>query len=240
MGSGFAGVKAGVLAGLVYVGGIALFNVLLLLVFKTEALNFITQNISQCTAGAPVNGTSISAQDCYSSVFTSYLPVAAFEGFFLSLVFAWIFGALYDSIPFRDPRAKGTSMAVVVALSFAFLELEGFTFSVTVKLLLSAFFLAITVAYGVLLGLLYKRYTREISFVSDDPAVRIMVGRRNCTGRKETFATRSVHKITARTEDGHFREWVVSGGVSVEDSRSFETIMEVNGDGLLKVVGTAG
>lgn len=237
MGSGFAGVKAGVLAGIVYVGGIAFFNVGLLLVFQKEALTYISQTNPLCTTGPVVNGTT-SVQDCYNAVFTSYLPLVAFIGYFISLFFAWVFGAVYDSFPVRDPRVKGTFVAVLVGIVFVLLELDGVTFSYTVKALLSAFFLLITVAYGTMLGLLYKRYTREVQFVSDDPALRIVVGRRDRTGKKETFATRSVHKITARTETGHFKQWVVSGGVSVEDDRSFETIMEINGDGMLKVVGT--
>lgn len=240
MGSGFAGVKAGVLAGIVYVGGIAFFNVALLLIFQKDALNFISQNVSGCTAGIPVNGTSIPVTQCYDTVFTQYLPFAAFIGYFLSLFYAWIFGALYDSIPMKDPRIKGTVIALVVAISFVFLELEGFTFSYTVKVILTVFFVLITFLYGVMLGLLYKRYTKEVSLVSEDPDLRILVGRKDCTGKVLTFSARSVHKLTAKTESSHFKEWVVSGGVTVEDSRSFETIMEVNGNGVLKAVGTKG
>ena len=61
-----------------------------------------------------------------------------------------------------------------------------------------------------------------------------MVDGRDCTGKARTFATTSSHKVRAEAaEDASFKEWEAAGGITLEDVRSFETVMEVNGDGKL-------
>jgi hypothetical protein len=97
-----------------------------------------------------------------------------------------------------------------------------------------------TPLFGYLLGRLYKKYTREVEFSSQDPELlRVVVDGRESTGKVKTFATTSNHKLRAEVaEDASFKEWQATGGVSLEDTRSFETTMEVNDNG--KLVGNVG
>jgi hypothetical protein len=104
---------------------------------------------------------------------------------------------------------------------------------------LAGFLVIWTGTYGFILGRLYRRYTRMVRFESADEAtLRIMIDGKDYTGRSRTFAYTSTHKARAEASGGLvFKEWNVSGGVTVEDPRSFETLMEVSGDGLLKAQG---
>ncbi len=238
MGSFFAGIKAGTLSGFVYIGGLALFNVALLYAFKGQALATIAQNFpTACTASPGVNGTSV--QSCFNVVVDWYIPYIALLGFFVSLFFAGIFGRFYESLPGRGPFVKGEAEAALAAIGLVLGDLFGVLLGSTATTVLAAFFLAWTVLYGWLIGRLYKRYTRLITFESVDPRlVKVLVDGKDFTGKTRTFASSSSHMIRAEVSEGaSFKGWTVSGGVSVEDSRSFETLMEVKGDGLLKVQG---
>lgn len=234
MGSGFAGVKAGVIAGIVYIGSIALFNVLLLYVLKPDVLRIITQLYPQVCPRVPATNTT-GVEDCFASVVSGYIPFLAFLGFFISLLYAWVFGRLYDLIPALGARTKGLAIALVVLLNLVFFGLTGVQFDQLATILITVFVLAATVGYGVMMGILYERYTSLVDFGKTGGALRIKVDGRDFTGKSRTFATKSVHEIRAESASGKsFKQWVVSGGVTVEDNRSFETTMEVTGDGLLK------
>lgn len=104
---------------------------------------------------------------------------------------------------------------------------------------LTVFFAIWTVLYGAVLGRLYRRYTRSVRFeTADEKLVKVMIDGNDYTGRSRTFARSSAHKVRAKIAKGaSFREWNVSGGVTVEDPRSVETTMKVDGDGLLRAQG---
>jgi len=230
-----AGLKAGVVAGLIYIGALVLANLAILYLLRQDILNYITNNFSLvCTAVNSVNSTSV--QDCFNSLAPVYLPFIAFVGFFLVLGYSALFGRVYDSLPGQGPYFKGLLIAPLVAISIVFFQLLGFTFELSATAALAIVLVAATVAYGLLMGRFYKRYTRVIQFVSeDDSALRIIVGRSDLTGKTMTLAANSVHNIEAKVgDDSSFKGWSVSGGVAVEDTKSFETTMEVKGDGLLK------
>jgi hypothetical protein len=235
LGSMLAGVKAGVVAGIVYIGILVLANLGVLFFAKQDILTYITNNFSLvCSPVSSVNSTSI--QDCFNSLAPVYLPFIAFVGFFVTIVYSAMFGRMYDRIPGSGPVFKGLLVAPLVAISLLFFQLIGFTFELSVTEALVVVLILATFAYGFLMGRFYKRYTRVIQFVSDDDsALRIIVGRSDLTGKTTTMAANSVHNIEAKvTEDMSFKGWSVSGGVTVEDSRSFETTLEVKGDGMLK------
>ncbi|MDA4125004.1 MAG: hypothetical protein OK438_06110 [Thaumarchaeota archaeon] len=236
MGSFFAGIKAGTLAGTVYLGGFALFNVLLLFALKADALAIISQNFSQsCLPATP--GTSV--EDCFDSVVAVYIPLIAVIGFFVALLYAGLFGRFYERIPGRTQLFKGEVIAVVVGLSLLFIGLTGFAFDYIARVSLGVFFFVWTVLYGYFLARLYRKYTRLVRFESQDPtSIRVLVGRKDYTGKAVTLAHTSTHQIRAEVaDDASFKEWTVSGGITVDDARSFETAMEIGGDGLLKVQG---
>jgi len=236
MGSFFAGVKAGTLAGIVYIGGLVLFNVALLYLFKADALVAITNDpryAQVCPAVRGVNG--ISVEDCFNIVVSIYPEYLGFLGFFLTLFYSALFGRFYEYIPGSGPVRRGATMAAVVGLSIVLFGVAGVSFTPTVSLALGSFLVAWTVVLGVSLGKLYARYPRTITFGSNDEGLlRITVDGRDHTGKTRTFAVKSLHKLRAEVSvEGSFKEWTVSGGVKLEDSKSFETEMEIEGDGQL-------
>jgi len=238
LGSFFAGVKAGTLSGILYVGGIAIFNVVLLYALQNSALNAISQSYPQsCPLTPNVNG---SALDCFNSVVAFDVPFMASFAFFVTLIYAGVFGLYYDSLPSLGITVKGLIFAAVIGLSLFLLNLSGFVFDSESGVATVLMMLLWSPIFGYLLGRLYKRYTREVEFSSQNPELlRVVVDGRDSTGRVKTFATTSNHKLRAEVaEDASFREWQATGGISLEDARSFETTMEVNDNG--KLVGSVG
>jgi hypothetical protein len=237
LGSFFAGVKAGTLAGIAYLGGLAFFNVALMYAFKPAVLNLIQGSYSQvCSQAANSNATSLAVEDCFSSILIVYIPLVAFLGFTVALVFSGVFGGFYESFPGRTSTAKGELLGAMVGVSLLLLNLAGVYFDAMAKAAVVAFLVVWTGVYGVLIGRLYERYTKSVQFVSQDGrALRIRVDGHDFTGKTRTFAMRSTHDVRAEVGGGGaFRGWAASGGVKVEDSKSFETTIEIEGNGMLK------
>ena len=239
MGSLIGGVKAGTLSGMAYMGGVALFNVAVLYAFQGDVLRALSQApYSQFCASAGLSNSTFTGtpQDCFDSVVTVLVPIAAFLGFFVALAFASVLGAYYESLPAKGAIVKGELVAAGTGIVLLFVGGSGEYFTDVTGYLVSGFFIAWTALFGYLLARLYLRYTRRVEFGSQEPKLlKVMVDGRDLTGKWRTFATTSSHKIRAEvTSDASFKEWETAGGVSVEDSRSFETVMEVNGDGSLR------
>ena len=235
MGSFFAGIKAGTLAGVAYLGGLALFNVFLLYALKSDALQIISQSYSQVCG---VNSANL--EECFTAVVVVYIPLIAFLGFFASLLYAGLFGRYYESFPGRSPILKGEVLGAVVGLNLLFFDLTGVYFDLPARVGLGVFFFFWTAVYGFAMGKLYRRYTRLVKFRSQDGAsIRILVDGRDYTRKEMTFAFSSTHQVRADVAEGtSFKEWASSGGIVLEDSRAFETAMEVSGDGMLEAHGT--
>jgi hypothetical protein len=236
MGSTVAGVKAGVLAGVLYVGSLAIVNVIILYAAKPAVMQWVGANFQQLCPPTTATANSTTLADCFSSLAPVYLPYIAFIAFFISLLYAAVFGRLYEYIPGRS-STKGVAIGVVIAINLIVFQLVGITFNPRATMGLTVFLIAATFAYGFILGDLYTRYTRTVRFLSEDKSLKIIVDRSDCTGKTKTYATKSTHNVRADTTgDTSFKEWVVSGGVTVEDARSFETSMEIDGDGMLKAL----
>ncbi|QQG48826.1 MAG: hypothetical protein HY247_00440 [archaeon] len=239
MGSFFAGIKSGTVAGIVYVAGLAAFNVATLVAYKPDVLAQISKSFPQtCVAGAGANATSL--DDCYTSVLSLYVPYAAFLGFFVVLAFAGIFGAAYDGLPGRRSSIKSAVVAVLVGAAL----LVPFNLALVyqgppVDLEFAFFYPAWTILFGLLMGRFYSRYTRRIEFTSEDPeAIKVLVDGKDFTGKTRTMANNSVHTLRADVaDDGSFREWGTSGGVKLEDPRSFDTVLEIEGHGRVAAMG---
>lgn len=235
MGSFFAGIKAGTLGGVLYVGGMAVFNVVLLYALKPDVLMVIQQSYSSiCTPAATVNSTSV--EDCFASVVAVDVPYVAFVAFFVSLLYAGLFGRYYDSLPSHSPTFKGETVAALVGANLVFFGFSGFYFDFESSAATGLFLVAWTIVFGYFLGRLYKKYTRVVVFESQDMRMlRVFVDGRDFTGKTRTLAHTSSHKVRAEvTDDASFKEWEPTGGIKLEDPRSFETVMEVEGDGTLK------
>ncbi len=242
MGSFFAGVKAGTIGGIIYLGGFALFNVLVLYASKDTTLTAFSQSLSQFCGGAAASGTFTGTpQECFDSVVTVLIPIIAFIGFFVALGLAGMFGKYYETFPGAHPLIRGEVIAAVTGGLLLLLGLTGVYFSQGDGLVLYVFFLAWTVVYGVIVGKLYRKYTRLVEIGSQDPAtLRVMVDGKDYTGRSMTFALTSSHEVRAEASEGKsFKGWSASGGVRVEDARSFETTIEVEGDGVLRAQSTS-
>jgi hypothetical protein len=228
LGSFLAGIKAGTLSGIVYIGGIAIFNAILLIVLKAQVIDFISQT-KLCT------GVATTLNDCFWLVVTYDVPFLAFVGFFIALLYCGVFGLFYDRFP-GGWAIKGEMIAAVVGINLVYFNYSGFYFNYQSEVVGIPFFLAWTAVFGYLMGRLYSKYTRLVSFQSEDPeALRVLLDGRNATGKSRTLSLTSTHKLRAdASDDASFKEWVTSGGITLEDHRSFETTFEVNGDGLVK------
>jgi hypothetical protein len=236
LGSFFAGIKAGTLSGMLYVGGLAIFNVVLLYALKGDVLRAIQSSYSSVCAPTAIGNGTVSIEDCFSSVVSVDVPYVAFVAFFISLLYAGIFGRVYDSLPGTSPVLRGELIATIVGANLLFFGFAGFYFDFESEVATSVFLLIWSIVFGYFLGRLYKKYTRVVQFSADNPdLLKVMVDGSNQTGKSRTFALTSSHRVRAEVaEDASFREWKPSGGISVEDPRSFETLFEVNGDGVLK------
>jgi hypothetical protein len=228
LGSLLAGIKAGTLSGIVYIGGIAIFNAILLVVLKAQVIDFISQT-KLCT------GVATTLEGCFWLVVTYDVPFLAFVSFFIALLYSGVFGIIYDRIP-GGWVVKGEGIGAVVGINLVFFGYSGFYFNTESVAIGGPFFLAWTAIFGYLIGRLYKKYTRQVSFQSENKeALKVFLDNRNATGKSRTLSMTSTHKIRAEvSDDATFKEWVTSGGIAIEDHRSFETTFEVNGDGLVK------
>ncbi|MDG7006793.1 MAG: hypothetical protein JRN06_00955 [Nitrososphaerota archaeon] len=234
MGSFFAGIKAGTMGGILYVGGMAAFNVLLLYVLQAEVLASINRaDPTLCPVVPNVNG---SAQDCFVSLVTIDVPFVAFVAFFITLLYSGLFGIYHDYFPKISTAAKAMAVAAVVAVNLLFFGFGGYIFDSESAVATTVFLIVWTAVFGYSLGRLYRRYTRRVEFESEDTSMlKVLVDGRDVTGRSRTFAATSSHRVRAElSNDASFREWEGTGGVNLEDPRSFETVMEVNEDGTLR------
>ncbi|HUI23430.1 MAG TPA: hypothetical protein VLY82_03445 [Nitrososphaerales archaeon] len=241
MGSFFAGIKAGTLSGILYVAGLAAFNILLLYALKADVLTAINQsNPVACPMVASVNG---SVQDCFDLVISVSVPFVSFVSIFVVLFISGLFGLYFDSLPGRSATVRGLFLGAITVFCMIFVVplLFGlglvYAFDEASSIATAVFLLCWTPAFGYLLGRLYKKYTRAVEFSSQDPdLLKVVVDGRDRTGQVKTFATTSSHKLRAEVAEGaSFREWDATEGIGIEDSRSFETTMEVNGNG--KIIG---
>ena len=233
MGSFFAGIKAGTLGGIVYIGGMALFNVLLLYSLQSSVITAVSKSYPvQCPLIPNVNG---SAQDCFSSLVSYDVPFLAFVAFFITLLYAGVFGIYFDSLP-GSATIKGFTIGAVVAVNLVFFGYSGYVFNFESAASSTAFLIVWTAIFGYVLARFYKKYTRPIIFESQDSELlRIYVDGRDQTGKARTFAVTSNHRIRAEvSDDASFKEWIASGGAALEDPRSFETTMEVSGEGTVR------
>lgn len=240
MGSFFAGIKAGTLSGFLYVGGMAVFNVVLLYALYGDVLNFIQRQYSSvCASSVPINATN-SVQQCFQSVLAVDIPYIAFVGFFVVLTYAGLFGLFYDSIPAKNAIVKGEFFGALAGFNLFIFGFSAYFFDFVSSVVSGVFMVAWTVVFGYFLGRLYRRYTAPVSVDSQDPSLlKVLVDGRDLTGRTRTFALTSSHKVRAElTTDASFREWQVTGSLTLEDPRSFETVVEVNGQGTLKGIVT--
>src|SRR5438445_11353184 len=214
-----------------------LFNVRLLYALTGDVLKLLSANHPSACGGV-AGGVRPTPEECFSSVVLVYIPYFIFLGFVISLVFAAAYGILYEHLPGQSPRVKAASMGLLLLIALLYLGLAGLSFEYTARILISLFDLAATVVYAVILGGLYRRYTRSVEFISqDENSLKIIVDGRDLTGKTRTFHLRSSHEVKGETsEGGSFQEWAISGWAWSEDPRRFRTTVGVKGDGMVESV----
>lgn len=234
MGSAFAAVKAGILGGIFYAGITGSFNLFVVFIFKNSALSVLSkfQECSGITVGGPVS----TPNECFSALIAVLVPYSVFIIFVVSLVFSSAFGIFFESLPGRSYATRASIVAFIMIILLLYTGFEGISFDTQQRVMIATFDFIMAYLYATILGSLYKRYTRVVEFSSQNPELlRIILGRRDVTGKTRTVAANSSVKVRASPlGNAAFKEWSYSGGVTLEDSKSFETVMRVAGDGMLK------
>jgi hypothetical protein len=229
-GSSLAGAKAGILGGIFFAAAAGLFNVAILEAFSGSVLAAFQTN-PFCTGG------SATPQDCFSTLLTTDIPtfVVLPIGLF-GILFGGLYGMYFEFLPGKGYRIRAVAMGMLMLIMILFFGVAGLTADQTQKWIMDAFDTVAMLGYAAIIARYYRRYSREVEFVSPDPEkLKITVDGKNFTGKARTLSLHSAHTVRAPSESGAFHEWLVSGGVSVLDSKSFETTMRVDGDGLLKI-----
>jgi len=234
LGSLLGGVKAGAVASLWFAGSISVFNALVLLSFKSTTISLLS-TYSQCSGSGSASQTG-SAESCFSTLLFPGVPQYDFlRTAIIAMFFALSIGMYFDYLPGPSYTRKTLLVSLIMLLLMFFLGMYGIVADAGQEILMVSFELVAALLYAVVFARLYRRFTREVEFQSQKPGLmKIMVDRRDLTDRKRTFSTNSTHKVEAVSEGKPFKEWLMSGGVSVENSREAQTTLKIVGDGLLK------
>jgi hypothetical protein len=229
LGAALAGAKAGILGGVYYAGAIGAFNVLLLEASRGSILQQLSTN-PLC------NGTSVTPQDCFSSIVTADIPLIVFVVAVFAIIFGSLYGMYFEFIPGQGYRIRAVAIGLGLLIMILLFGVAGLTANETQKYIMTIFDAVAMLGYVLIIARFYRKYTREVKFESPDPQrLKITVDGKNFTNKMRTLGLHSTHTVRAPSGSGTFREWLVSGGISVLDSKSFETTIRVDGDGLLKI-----
>jgi hypothetical protein len=227
--SGLAGAKAGMLGGIFFAVVAGIVNWALLEAFSSTVLQALS-TIAYCS------GTQGTPQACLSTLINTNIPTLAVLQGASGILFGALYGMYFEFLPGNGYRIKAVAAGMAMLVVLLFLGLAGITVDRTQQLIMYAIDVFCMMGYAVITANFYRKYTREVKFESPNPArLKITVDRKNYTGKVKTLSLHSNHTIRAPSESGAFHEWLVSGGISVLDSKSFETTMRVDGDGLLKI-----
>jgi len=232
--SGLSGAKAGILGGIFFAAVVGLVNWALLEAFSSTTLQVLS-TISYCS------GTQGTPQACLSTLINTNIPTLAVLQGASGILFGALYGMYFEFLPGDGYRIKAVAMGMAMLIVLLFFGLAGITVDRTQQLIMYAMDVVSMTGYVVITAHFYRRYTREVKFESpDSEKLKITVDGKNYTGKTKTLSLHSNHTVRAPSESGAFKQWLVSGGISVLDARSFETTMRVDGDGLLKISKSSG
>jgi hypothetical protein len=224
-----AGAKAGILGGIFFAAVAGLANWGLMEAFSSTALQVLS-TISYCS------GTQGTPQACLSTLINTNIPTLAVLQGASGILFGALYGMYFEFLPGNGYRIKAVAAGTLMLVVLLFLGLAGITIDRTQQVIMYGVDVVCMLGFVVITAHFYREYTREVKFVSPNPEkLKITVDHKNYTGKTKTLSFHSNHTVRAPSESGAFHAWLVSGGVSVLDSKSFETTMRVDGDGLLKI-----
>jgi hypothetical protein len=224
-----AGAKAGILGGIFFAAVAGLANWALMEAFSSTALQVLS-TISYCS------GTQGTPQACLSTLINTNIPTLAVLQGASGILFGALYGTYFEFLPGNGYRIKAVAAGMAMLVVLLFLGLAGITIDREQQVIMYGIDVVCMLGFVVITAHFYREYTREVKFESPNPEkLKITVDRKNYTGKTKTLSLHSNHTVRAPSESGAFHAWLVSGGVSVLDSKSFETTMRVDGDGLLKI-----
>ncbi len=236
MGSVLAGARAGAAASLCFAALVSVFNLLLLYSYKTQILVYLAQTYPSTCPATATSSTSGSAESCFAEIIVNGIPTADFlRVTVIGMIFAVVIGVYFDQLPGRTYLSRTLLASLIMLVGMLFLGLYGLVEDETQALLMILFQSGSAFLYAVILARLYRRFTREVEFQTTNKSTKVMVDRRDVTGKKRTFAMNSNHKLELADEQAAFRGWLVSGGLTVKEPKEQKTTFRVTGDGLLKV-----
>lgn len=231
MGSILAGLKAGAVGTLYFAASVSVFNALVLLSFKGDVIAALQADVTATCS------TTAAAENCFSTLLSPGIPLYDFVRIaIIAIFFSLSIGIYFDYIPGTSYVRKTLLASFIMLLVMLFLGLYGIVSDGEQELLMVSFMLVDSAIYAIVFARLYRRFTREVEFQAQKTGLKITVDKRDFTGKKRTFTTNSTHKVEAVAEGKQFKEWLVSGGVSVGDPRDSKTTIKIIGDGLLKAV----
>ena len=193
MGSALAGAKAGAVASLYFGSSISVFNILLLLASKGQVLSYLSQTYpSDC----PGTGES-----CFDNLISMGIPTGDLLRLAaVAMLFAIAIGVYFDYLPGQSYLRRTVLGALIMLTGMLFLGLYGLVTDYTQAVLMIVFESGAALLYAAILARLYRRYTREVEFQVPAGSGKILVDRRDLTGKKRTFAMNSNHKLEAGGE----------------------------------------
>ncbi len=230
MGSFLGGLKAGVFGSIYLAASISVFNALVLLSFKGEVLSALASSTSLQCSSPPA-----ATQSCFNDLLVPGIPEYDFvRTLIVAIFFSVSIGMYFDYIPGVTYTRRAVLASFVMLIVMLFLGLYGIVADALEEVLMVSFELVAVTVFAFIYASLYRRFTREVEFQSQKPGLKILVDRRDLTGKKRTFTTNSSHRVEALSDGKQFKGWLVSGGVSVENAKDPKTKVRVVGDGLLK------
>jgi hypothetical protein len=227
--SPFAGAKAGIVGAAFFTAVVGLFNFVFLETLKSTSLADLSKTAAGCTT---------TPETCFNNIIVINLPYAVLlPCATLGVLFGVLYGMYFEYIPGKGYaiRAIGISLIFLIVLIVIGSAGNATATDETELATIRAFDTVALIGYAYIISKLYRRLTREVNFESPSDKLKIEVDGRNYTHKMKTLSLHSSHKLKAPTDKGVFHQWLVSGGVSVDDPRSPETKMKVEGDGLLKI-----
>ena len=183
------------------------------------------------------SGTAGTPQDCFSTLITASIPsLVAFPIAVIGILFGGLYGSYFEFLPGKGYGIRALAAGMGMLILMLVLGVAGYTADATQNAIMDAFDVAAMLGYSLIIARYYRKFTREVEFVSPDKEkLKITCDGKNFTGKLRTLSVHSTHTVRAPSESGAFHQWLVSGGVSVLDAKSFETTMRVDGDGMLKI-----
>jgi len=233
LGSALGAAKSGLVTSIYFAGAVASLNALVLIAFKSQVLAALAEYYTNCSASGPANQPG-SAEYCFAALFRGSLLFFFLQLLLISFFFAILYGLFFELLPGGFSYWRKSVLVSLIMLVVVLFTVTPVVGDLDQLILVIAAEVVLAMVLSFFQARLYRRFTREVEFQSADPGVKILVHKRNNAGKKRTYAIGSTQPVEAVGEGKRFKGWLVSGGVSVEDSRSPVTNIHVNGDGLLK------